>query len=141
MGRLSAVFVAICMVLIAGSIGAVLFLRFGLDGTESTIVGLIALIGLAVFNAVARRAPAGHDHSGQVADLARGIADLARQVSELGRRVAAIESRAQAAVEKTLAATQPINAEIGEAGGLIKHSAENLPGPGPPPNGVRPAPA
>src|SRR5262249_34284693 len=116
----------ICMVLIAGSIGAILFLRFGLDGTESTIVGLIALIGLALFNAVARRAPAGHDASGQGAGLARGAAGLARQVSELGRRIAAIESRAQAAVEKTLAATQPINAEIGEAGVLIKQIAETV---------------
>ena len=120
MGRLSAVFVAICMVLIAGSIGAILFLRFGLDGTESTIVGLIALIGLALFNAVSRRVPAGNDTSGQVANLANGVADLARQVAELGRRVTAIEGRAQAAVEKTLAATQPINAEIDEAGVLIR---------------------
>jgi cyclic-di-GMP phosphodiesterase TipF (flagellum assembly factor) len=126
MGRLSAVFVTICMVLIAGSIGAILFLRFGLDGTKSTIIGLIALIGLALFNAVSRRAPVVADTSGQVADLARGIADLARQVAELGRRVAAIETRAHAAVEKTLAATQPINAEIGEAGVLIKQIAETV---------------
>jgi cyclic-di-GMP phosphodiesterase TipF (flagellum assembly factor) len=126
MGRLSAVFVGICMVLIAGSIGAILFLRFGLDGMESTIVGLIALIGMAVFNVVARRAPAGTDNSGEVADLANGIADLARQVTELGRRVTAIEGRAQAAVEKTLAATQPISAEIGEAGVLIQHLAETV---------------
>src|ERR1043165_2914966 len=99
MGRLSAVFVAICMVLIAGSIGTILFLRFGLDGTESTIVGLIALIGLALFNAVPRRAPAGGDNAAQVADLAHGIADLARQVAELGRRVSVIEARAHAADE------------------------------------------
>src|ERR1700750_3448590 len=126
MGRLSAVFVAICMVLIAGSIGAVLFLRFGLDGMGSTLVGLIALIGLAIFNAVSRPAPAASDNSGQVADLANGVADLARQVTELGRRVTAIEGRAQAAVEKTLAATQPINAEMGEAGVLIQHLAETV---------------
>src|SRR4051812_39936235 len=105
MRRLSAVFVAICMVLIAGSIGTVMFLRFGLGGTESTIVGLIALIGLAVFNAMSRRVHGGPD-SEQVTDLARGVGDLARQVADLGRRVGAMEGRAQAAVEKTLAATQ-----------------------------------
>src|SRR5579871_1367722 len=125
MGRLSAVFVAICMVLIAGSIGAVLFLRFGLDGTESTIVGLIALIGLALFNAVSARVRGDGDNP-QVDDLARGTADLARQVAELGRRVGAIENRAQAAVEKTLAVTQPISAEIGEAGVLIQQIAETV---------------
>src|ERR1051326_1598151 len=86
MGRLSAVFVAICMVLIAGSIGAILFLRFGLDGTESTIVGLIALIGLALFNAVARRGSAATDNSGQVAALAHGVADLAGEGPRLPPR-------------------------------------------------------
>src|SRR5262249_60189110 len=96
MGRLSAVFVAICMVLIAGSIGAILYLRFGLNGTQSTIVGLIALIGLALLNAVSGRVPAGNDTSGQIADLAHGVADLAHQVAEPGRRASAIEGRAQA---------------------------------------------
>jgi len=44
MGRLSAIFVALCIVLIACSIGTVLYLRFGLSGTESAIVGLTALV-------------------------------------------------------------------------------------------------
>ena len=35
MGRLSAFFVAICMILIATAIGAVLYLRFGLSGADS----------------------------------------------------------------------------------------------------------
>jgi cyclic-di-GMP phosphodiesterase TipF (flagellum assembly factor) len=126
MGRLSAVFVAICIVLIACSIGAVLYLRFGLSGTESAIVALTALTGLALYNAVTTRLSDRSDVSGQIGDLARGIADLARQVAELGRRVAAIEGKAQAAVEKTLAATQPINAEIGEVGGLIQQMAETI---------------
>ena len=123
MGRLSAVFVAICMVLIACSIGAVLFLRFGLSGTESAIVTLTALTGLALYNAVSTRVQDGGAgaSSGQVGDLARGIADLARQVTELNRRVAAIEGRTQAAVENM---TQPINAEMGEVGGLIMQIAE-----------------
>jgi cyclic-di-GMP phosphodiesterase TipF (flagellum assembly factor) len=122
MGRLSAVFVAICMVLIACSIGAVLYLRFGLSGTESAIVTLTVLTGLALYNAVANRLRDGSgESSAQVGDLARGIADLARQVTELNRRVAAIEGRTQAAVENM---TQPINAEMGEVGGLIMQIAE-----------------
>ena len=78
MGRLSAVFVAICIVLIACSIGAVLYLRFGLSGTESSIVALTALTGLALYNAVTTRLSDRGDVSGQIGDLARGIADLAR---------------------------------------------------------------
>ncbi|HEY1541390.1 MAG TPA: EAL domain-containing protein [Xanthobacteraceae bacterium] len=125
MGRLSALFVAICMVLIACSIGAVLYLRFGLSGTESSIVTLTALTGLALYNAATTHLHDG-EASAQIGDLARGIADLARQVSELNRRVAAIEGKAQAAVEKTLAVTQPINAEMGEVGGLIQQMAETI---------------
>jgi cyclic-di-GMP phosphodiesterase, flagellum assembly factor TipF len=126
MRRLSAVFVALCMVLIAGSIGTIVYLHFGLDGTGSAIIGLIALIGLAMFNAVTHRTQGGGADSGEVADLARGLGDLARQVAELGRRVGAIESRAQAAVEKTLAATQPLDAEIGEVGDILKQVAETV---------------
>src|SRR5262252_271384 len=125
MRRLSAVFVALCMVLIAGSIGAIVYLSFGLDGTGSAIIGVIAFTLLAMFNAVTHRVQGGAD-SEQVAELERGTADLARQVAQLGRRVAAIEGRAQAAVEKTLAATQPLDAEIGEAGVLIKQIAETV---------------
>jgi EAL domain-containing protein (putative c-di-GMP-specific phosphodiesterase class I) len=126
MGRLSAIFVAICMVLIAGSIGAALYLRFGLSGVESAVVAVAVLTGLALFNAVSTRIHDRGDFGGQVGDLARGTADLARQMTELNRRVGALEGKTQAAVEKTLAATLPINAEIGEVGGIIKQMAETV---------------
>jgi cyclic-di-GMP phosphodiesterase, flagellum assembly factor TipF len=126
MGRLGAIFVAICMILIACSVGAVLYLRFGLNGTEAAIVALIGLIGLVLLNAVSGRLQDGGDHGGRIDDLARGTGDLARQVAELNRRVAAIEGKAQAAVEKTLAATQPLTAEMGEVGGLIQQIAETV---------------
>ena len=34
MVRISAIFIAVCMVLIAGSIGFVVYLRFGLTGAD-----------------------------------------------------------------------------------------------------------
>jgi cyclic-di-GMP phosphodiesterase TipF (flagellum assembly factor) len=124
MGRLSAFFVAICMVLIACSIGAVLYLRFGLSGAESALIALTALTALALVNAVSARLNDRRSVDAQVQELARGSAELSRHVAELGRRVAAIDGNAQAAVETTLAATQPISEEIGEVGGLIKQIAE-----------------
>ncbi|HUI97061.1 MAG TPA: EAL domain-containing protein [Xanthobacteraceae bacterium] len=126
MGRLSAIFVAICMVLIGSSIGAALYLRFGLSGVESAVVAIAVLTGLALFNAVSTRIHDRGDFGGQVGDLARGTADLARQMTELNRRVGALEGKTQAAVEKTLAATLPITAEIGEVGGIIKQMAETV---------------
>jgi cyclic-di-GMP phosphodiesterase, flagellum assembly factor TipF len=126
MGRLTAVFVATCMVLIACSIGAVLYLRFGLSGADSAIVALTALTALALYNAVSTRLYDRGDFGGQVSDLSRGTAELARQVAEVNRRVAAIEGNAHAAVERTLAATHPITAEMGEVGGLIRQIAETV---------------
>ena len=116
MGRLTAIFVAICMVLIAFSIGAVLYLRFGLSGADSAIVGLTALTALAFYNAVSTRLYDRGDFGGQLTDLSRGTAQLARQVADVNRRVAAIEGNAHAVAERTLAATHPITAEMGDAG-------------------------
>ena len=55
MVRISAIFIAVCMVLIAGSVGFVVYLRFGLTGAESFLIGLGVLTALAVYNAVAAR--------------------------------------------------------------------------------------
>ena len=124
MGRLSAIFVALCMILIAVAIGAVLYLRFGLSGAEATVVGIATLTGLALFNVVATRQHERNDVVRQVADLSRLTAEVSRQMTELSRRVSTIDGKTQAAVESTLAATQPINAEMGEVSGLIKQIAD-----------------
>ena len=55
MVRISAIFIAACMVLIAGSIGFAVYLRFGFTGAESALVGLGVLTTLSVYNAVAAR--------------------------------------------------------------------------------------
>ena len=124
MGRLSAIFVALCMILIAGALGVVLYLRFGLSGSESAITTLIALTGLAFFNAVTTRQRDRDDVERQLSDLSGLAAEVSRQLAELGRRVFAMEGKTLAAVESTLAVTQTSNAEIGEVGGLIKQIAE-----------------
>ena len=46
MQRIGAFFVAICMVLIAGSIGALLYVYFRLDGVESAVVAIAVLEAL-----------------------------------------------------------------------------------------------
>ena len=53
--RVSAIFIAVCMVLIAGSLGALLYLRFGFAGIEAAVAALGVLSALAVYNAVSGR--------------------------------------------------------------------------------------
>src|SRR5215216_4008739 len=95
--RISTIFIAICMVLIAASLGLVLYSVAGISGSESAIVALTALTFLILYNAVSMRLRDRTDVGGQIADLSRGTADLARQVAEFGRRLATLEGEVVAA--------------------------------------------
>ena len=127
MVRISAIFIAVCMVLIAGSIGFVLYLRFGLTGAESVAGRRSAsLTALAVYNAVAARTRDRAEVSDQIADLSRGSGDLARQVAEFGRRLGTMETKVEAVLDKALATAQPLAAEIEELSTLVKQLADSV---------------
>ena len=53
--RLTAIFIAVCVVLIAASLGAVVYLVLGLSAAESSIVALAALATLTIYNTVSSR--------------------------------------------------------------------------------------
>src|SRR5512141_738424 len=117
--RISTIFVAICMVLVAASLGLILYSVAGISGSESAIVALTALTFLILYNAVAMRLRDRTDVGDQIADLSRGTADLARQVAEFGRRLIVIEQRLGTHQETTSPASsqiQPLMAEINELG-------------------------
>jgi cyclic-di-GMP phosphodiesterase TipF (flagellum assembly factor) len=128
--RLGAIFIVLCMVVIAASAGAALYLLVGLHATESMIVGIAVLTGLAIYNAATTRMRDRADLGAQIADLSRGTADLARQVAELARKTAEFETQHTAivdgAAEKARAATEPVAAEVGELGTLVKQLAETV---------------
>ena len=126
MVRISAIFIAVCMVLIAGSIGFVVYLRFGLTGAESFLVGLGVLTALAVYNAVAARSRDRAEVSDQIASISRGSADLARQVAEFGRQLGTVETKVDAVLDKALASAQPLAVEIEELSTLVKHLADTV---------------
>ena len=124
--RLGAIFVAICMVIIAVSAGAAIYFYFGVSVSEATTVTIATLTALAIYNAISTRIGVGAAAGHQLVDLARGTADLARQVAEMGRRLAAMEARVEAALDRTRAVTDPLTVEIGELGTLVKHLAETV---------------
>ena len=121
--RISTIFIAICMVLVAASLGLVLYSVGGVSGSESAIVALTALTFLILYNAVSMRLRDRTDVGGQIADLSRGTADLARQVAEFGRRLAAVEGRLASANAAGADRIQAVVGEIGELGGLVKQLA------------------
>ena len=126
MVRISAIFIAACMVLIAGSIGVVVYLRFGFTGAESALVALGALTALAVYNAIAARKHDRLEASNQLANLARGSGDLARQLAEFGRRLSAMEGKVDTVIDRALATAQPLAAEIEELSTLVKQLANSV---------------
>jgi len=129
MVRIGAIFIASCMVLIAASLAAVLFLRFGFSVVDSALAALGLLTVLALYNAVAGRQRDRAAVNDQVASLARGSGDLARQMAEFGRRLVALEDRV--GTLGTLGtvgnpATQPLGAEIEELTRLVRQLAESV---------------
>jgi cyclic-di-GMP phosphodiesterase, flagellum assembly factor TipF len=126
MVRISAIFISTCMVLIAGSLGFVVYLRFGLTGAESALIALGALTALAVYNAVAARKHDRLEASNQLANLARGSGELARQLAEFGRRLSSVEVKVDTVVDRALATAQPLAAEIEELSALVKQLADSV---------------
>ena len=124
--RISTIFIAICMVLVAASLGLILYSVAGISGTESAIVALTALTFLILYNAVSMRLRDRSDVGSQIADLSRGTADLARQVAEFGRRLATIEGRVASANSTNADRIQSVVGEINELGGLVKQLAATV---------------
>ncbi|WP_458758001.1 EAL domain-containing protein [Afipia sp. TerB] len=125
--RISTIFIAICMVLIAASLGLILYSVAGLSVQESGLVALAALTFLILYNAVALRMRDRANVGNQIADLSRGTADLARQVTEYGRRLGAIENRLNAIADSAgQDKIRTLTGEIGELGLLVKHLADQL---------------
>jgi cyclic-di-GMP phosphodiesterase TipF (flagellum assembly factor) len=128
MRRIGAIFIAVCMMLIAASIGAVLYLGFKIDASTSAIIALAALTAMALFNSISNRLRDRGDLGDQIGDLSRGTADLARQVAEISRRLNAVELKIASPVNRTRNGSDPLAAEIGELGGLVKQIAETVAG-------------
>src|SRR3954453_22887432 len=126
--RISTIFIAICMVLVAASLGLVLYSIAGISMSESAIVALTALSFRILYNAVSMRLRDRSDVNGQIADLSRGTADLARQVAEFGRRLAAVEGRVVSANSANADRVQTVSGEIAELGVLVQQLAVSVAG-------------
>jgi cyclic-di-GMP phosphodiesterase TipF (flagellum assembly factor) len=124
--RISTIFIAICMVLVAASLGLILYSVAGISGSESAIVALTALTFLILYNAVSMRLRDRTDVGSQIADLSRGTADLARQVAEFGRRLAAVEGKVVSANSTGAERIQGVVGEINELGVLVKQLAASV---------------
>ncbi len=128
MVRLSAFFIACCMVLIAASVGTALHFRFGVSVTDSALVGLGVLCALSIYNAIAGRKHDRAEVSDQVSDIARGSGDLARQMAEFDRRLGVVENQVDIAIDRALSNTQPLAAEVEDLSRVSNSFPNRCPG-------------
>jgi len=124
MVRIRVIFIAVCIVLIAASLGAVLYLRLGFSAADAVLVALCLPAAAAVYGAVAADKRQRAAVSDQVSELARGSSDLARQLEEFGRRLGAVEGKVETVLDKALAATAPLAGEVEELSRLVKQLAD-----------------
>jgi cyclic-di-GMP phosphodiesterase TipF (flagellum assembly factor) len=124
--RLGGIFIALCMLIIAGSAGAIAYLYFELGLAQAGAAAAATLIVLILYSLISGRIGFRSVVDRQLTDLARGSADIARQVAEMGRRLAALEGKVDSALDQTRALTDPLTAEIGELGTLVKRLAETV---------------
>ena len=108
------------MVLVAASLGLVLYSVAGISGSASANIALTALTFLILYNAVSMRLRDRTDVGSQIAGLSRGTTDLARQVAEFGRRLAAVEGRVVSANSAGTDRIHAVTGEINELGVLVE---------------------
>jgi cyclic-di-GMP phosphodiesterase TipF (flagellum assembly factor) len=147
--RLDLVFVSVCMALIAGSAGAVAYSAFGFGAASAMLTAIAVLALLSVYNLLSMRVAGRPPAQSQPGDLLRFTTDtvrqeaarqdalrhemrqemrqdMARQVTQVGRDLAELERRVDGTIERTRATTEPLTAEIGELGTLVRQLAETL---------------
>ena len=124
--RLSGIFIALCMLIIAGSAGAIVYLYLELGLPQAAAAAAATLIVLILCRLITGRIGFRSAVDRQLTDLSRGSADVARQVAEMGRRLAALEGKVDTALDQTRALTDPLTVEISELGRLVKRLAETV---------------
>jgi cyclic-di-GMP phosphodiesterase TipF (flagellum assembly factor) len=124
--RLGAIFIVVCMVVIAASAGATVYLGFGFTGTEAIIVALSVLTALGLYNTFSARVGVRSMVGGQISELSRSNFELARQMNDLGKRLSAVEGRVEGVQHRARAAIDPLAVEISELGTLVRQLAETV---------------
>jgi cyclic-di-GMP phosphodiesterase TipF (flagellum assembly factor) len=124
--RLGAIFIVVCMVVIAASAGATVYLGFGFTGTEAIIVALSVLTALGLYSTFSTRMGVRSMVGSQLSDLSRSNFELARQMSDLSKRLSAVEGRVEGVQHRARAAIDPLAVEISELGTLVRQLAETV---------------
>jgi cyclic-di-GMP phosphodiesterase TipF (flagellum assembly factor) len=118
-----ALFLALCMALIAASVGAVLHVALAMPLVEAGLISLALLFALMTLEVAAARRRDRADFADRLEGVARAAADVAREVGELRHRVVALEQKPAPDIR---GATAPLAREIGALAELIEDVAKTV---------------
>jgi cyclic-di-GMP phosphodiesterase TipF (flagellum assembly factor) len=116
-------FVAVCMALIAGSVGAVLHYAAQIPLVESGLIALSLLFALITLEVSAARRRDRADFADRFEGLAHAATEIAREVGELRHRVVTLEKQP---APDTRAATDPLAKEIAALAELVENVAQSV---------------
>jgi cyclic-di-GMP phosphodiesterase, flagellum assembly factor TipF len=116
-------FIAVCMALIAASVGAILHYAAGITAVEAAFAALALLFGLMTVEAVSARARDRLETNERIEGLARASADIAREIGEISHRLSKLEA---APAQDMKAHTEPLAKEIGDLAELIEDLAKSV---------------
>ena len=122
MQRLGAVFIAICMVAISMSIGAMLHFKFGLSITEASPFSFGILLTLLLVHYQISRVRDRMMLDEQMDDLTRLKLALTKEVQDVREMARELDSTVSSRLEKEV---EPILAELDVIGTLVKQLAES----------------
>jgi cyclic-di-GMP phosphodiesterase, flagellum assembly factor TipF len=124
--RLSSILIAICMLLIAGSVGIVTHFAYGFTRVDAAVLAIATLVVLGLLNAASTRARDRADIGDQIADLSHAIADLGRKAAEIERRLEIVEAEMESGASKAPAMAEPLAAEIELLGTRVRQLADSV---------------
>jgi cyclic-di-GMP phosphodiesterase TipF (flagellum assembly factor) len=124
--RPAGMLMALCMAIIAGSAGAIVYLYLGVSHLEAAIVAAATLIALVLYNALSARIGFRSILARQLTELSQGESNLARQLAEMDRRLAALEGTIETAIDHSRAMTDPLAMEIGELQARLRQLGETV---------------
>lgn len=118
-----ALFLALCMALIAASVGAVLHVALSMPLAEAGLIALALLFALMTLEVAAARRRDRAEFTERVEVVARATSDIAREVGELRHRVIALAQKPEPDIR---AATAPLAHEIGALAELVEDVARTV---------------
>ncbi len=116
-------FLAICMSLIAASLGAVLHLALQMPLIEAALISLVLLFALLALEVSSARRRDRAEFADRFEGLARAAADIAREVGEMRHRVVALEKVPLPDLKSEL---DPLAREIASLAELVEDVAQSV---------------